>query len=147
MRARDNIVLLESRSVCPTLMTSLVAGSSGSGLWDVPGLPDIESDARSEDLVLILHDTRRRTSVSEDTTSIEMDKITEILIGEVWHSVSPESLQMVQFDLDPKHRVPGIGFQTGPTTSRRNKEAIYAPLTSVSAVKTLDDARTQQTGS
>ena len=146
MRPPDNIVLLESRSVCPTMMTNLVWGFRGAARWDVPGLHDIESDAQSEDLVLILHDTRRRTCVSEDTTSIEMDKITEILIGEVWHSVSPESLQMVQFDLDPKHRVPGIGFQTGPTTSRRNKEAIYAPLTSVSAVKTLDDARTQQTG-
>ena len=84
--------------------------------------------------------------MSEDIASIELDKITEILIGEVWHSVSPGSLQMVSFDLDPKHRVPGIGFQTGPTTSRRNKEAIYAPLTSVLAVKTLDDARTQQPG-
>jgi hypothetical protein len=101
----------------------------------------------NEGLAIILGDARRHTNVSENIAGIELDKITEILIGEVWHSVSPGSLQMVSFDLDPKHRVPGIGFQTGPSTSHKNREAIYVPLTSVTAVKTLDDARTQQPGS
>lgn len=85
--------------------------------------------------------------MSENIAGIELDKVTEVLIGEVWHSVSPGSLQMVPFDLDPEHPVPGIGFQTSPSTSHRNREAIYVPLTSVRAVKTLDDARTKQPGS
>ena len=84
--------------------------------------------------------------MNEDIAGIELDKITEILIGEVWHSVSPGSLQMVPFDLDPEHSVPGIGFQTDPSTSHRNREAIYVPLASVTAVKTLGDTRTQQSG-
>ena len=78
--------------------------------------------------------------------SIEVDMITEVLLvdGE-WHSVTPGTLLIVPFGLGPDHQsVPGIGFRTGPTTSRRNKEAIYAPLSAVSAVKTLDDARTEQ---
>jgi hypothetical protein len=84
------------------------------------------------------------TSV-EDATSIEVDKITEVLIAGIWHPVIPGTLHMVPFELAPEHlSVPGIGFQSGPTSSRRSREAIYAPLTSVSAVKTLDDARTQQ---
>ncbi len=80
--------------------------------------------------------------MNEDIASIEIDKITEILIGEVWHSVSPGSLQIIPFDLDQEHPVPGIGFQTGSSTSHINREAIYVPVTSVTAVKTLDNART-----
>ena len=83
----------------------------------------------------------------EDPTAIEVDKITEILIDGIWHTVTPGTLLMVPFYLDPGHQpVPGIGFQTGPRSVRRNKEAIYVPLTSVSAVKTMDDARTQHHG-
>jgi hypothetical protein len=79
----------------------------------------------------------------EDQTSIEVDKITEVLIDGTWHPVSPGTLLMVPFELDPdQESVPGVGFRTGPATSRRNREAIYAPLSSVSAVKTVDDART-----
>ncbi len=83
----------------------------------------------------------------EDTPSIEVDKVTEILIDGTWHTVRRSSLVMISFDLDPEHSVPGIGFQTGPTGSTRNQETIYAPLSSVTAVKTLDDSRTQQPGS
>ena len=83
----------------------------------------------------------------EDAPSIEVDKITEVLIDGTWHTVRRSSLVMVPFDLDPEHSVPGIGFQTGPTGSTRNQETIYAPLSSVTAIKTLDDTRTQQPGS
>ena len=79
-----------------------------------------------------------------DTPSVEVDKITEVLIDGTWHTVRRSSLVMLPFDLDPEHAVPGIGFQTGPTGSTRNQETIYAPLSSVTAVKTLDDSRTQQ---
>jgi hypothetical protein len=82
----------------------------------------------------------------DDTPSIEVEKITEILIDGTWHTVRRSSLVMLPFDLDPQNSVPGIGFQTGPTGSTRNQETIYAPLSSVTAVKTLDDARTQQPG-
>ena len=79
----------------------------------------------------------------EHETSIEVDKITEVLIDGTWHPVSPGTLLIVPFELDPKHEsVPGIGFRTGPASARRNREAIYAPLSSVSAVKTVDDVRT-----
>ena len=79
----------------------------------------------------------------KDETSIEVDKIIEVLIDGAWYSVTPGSFLMVPFELDPAHEsVPGIGFRTGPATSSRNREAIYAPLSSVSAVKTVDDART-----
>ncbi|GEM_PF-4871618 len=83
-----------------------------------------------------------------DTTNIEVDKITEVLIDGIWHTVIPGTLVVVPFEIDPEHAsLPGIGFQSGPRTSRLNREAIYAPLSSVSAVKTLDDARTQNPGS
>jgi hypothetical protein len=82
----------------------------------------------------------------EDAPSIEVDKITEVLIDGTWHTVRRSSLVMISFDLDPDHSVPGIGFQTGPTGSTRNQETIYAPLSSVTAIKTLDDARTQHVG-
>jgi hypothetical protein len=83
----------------------------------------------------------------DEVTSIEVDKITEILIDGIWHPVTPGTLLMVPFELDPQHpSVPGIGFQTGPRSARRNKEAIYAPVTSVAAVKTMDDARSQNAG-
>lgn len=85
--------------------------------------------------------------MNDALASIEVDKITEILIDGVWHTVRRASLLMVPFDLDPEHPVPGIGFQTGPTGSTRNQETIYAPLSSVTAVKTVDDARTQRPGS
>jgi hypothetical protein len=76
--------------------------------------------------------------------SIEVDKITEVLIDGIWHPVSPGSLVTVPFGLGGEQaRVPGIGFQTGPRSMRRNIEAIYAPLSSVAAVKTMDDARSQ----
>lgn len=78
--------------------------------------------------------------------SIEVDKITEVLIDGIWHPVSPGSLVIVPFGLGgEQNRVPGIGFQTGPRSMRRNVEAIYAPFSSVSAVKTMDDARSQGT--
>ncbi len=80
----------------------------------------------------------------DDKTGIEVDKVTEILIDGTWHTVRRSSLVSIPFDLDPEHSVPGIGFQTGPTGSTRNQETIYAPLSSVTAVKTLDDSRTQQ---
>jgi hypothetical protein len=80
----------------------------------------------------------------DGVTSIEVDKITEVLIDGIWHPVTPGSLLMVPFELDAEHpSVPGIGFQTGPRSIRRNIEAIYAPLSSVSAVKTMDDTRSQ----
>jgi hypothetical protein len=82
----------------------------------------------------------------DDTASIEVDKVTEVLIEGTWHTVRRSSLVMVPFGLDPEHSVPGIGFQTGPTGSTRNQETIYAPLSSVTAVKTIDDSRTQQPG-
>jgi hypothetical protein len=82
----------------------------------------------------------------EDAPSIEVDKITEILIYGTWHTVRRSSLVMVPFDLDAEHSVPGIGFRTGPTGSTHNQETIYAPLSSVTAIKTLDDTRTQQPG-
>jgi len=79
----------------------------------------------------------------KDETSIEVEKIIEVLIDGTWYSVTPGSFSMVPFELDPAHEaVPGIVFRTGPATSSRNREAIYAPLSSVSAVKTVDDART-----
>lgn len=79
----------------------------------------------------------------KDESSIEVDKIIEVLIDGTWYSITPGSFLMVPFELDPAHEaVPGIGFRTGPATSSRNREAIYAPLSSVSAVKTVDDART-----
>jgi hypothetical protein len=79
----------------------------------------------------------------EDGTSIEVDKVIEVLIDGTWYSVTPGTFLMVPFELDPSHEaVPGIGFRTGPATSSRNREAIYAPLSFVSAVKTVDDART-----
>lgn len=82
----------------------------------------------------------------EDASRIEVDKITEVLIGGIWHPVSPGTLSMIRFALSPDaESVPGIGFQTGPRSVRRNKEAIYVPLSSVEAVKTMDDARTQHT--
>jgi len=79
----------------------------------------------------------------EDVTSVEVDRITEVLLDGIWHPVIPGTLLMVPFQLGAGHlSVPGIGFQSGPSTSQRNREAIYAPLSSVSAVKTVDDART-----
>lgn len=84
--------------------------------------------------------------VSEPTEGIQLDKITEVLIGGVWHHVTPGTLVIVSFDLNQEQPAPGVGFQTGPRSSSRNKEAIYAPLSSVSAVKTVDDARTQSPG-
>jgi hypothetical protein len=84
--------------------------------------------------------------VSELTESIELDKITEVLIDGVWHHVTPGTLVIVPFDLNGEQPAPGVGFQTGPRSSSRNREAIYAPLSAVSAVKTVDDARTQNSG-
>jgi|HubBroStandDraft_4_1064222.scaffolds.fasta_scaffold603946_1 hypothetical protein len=82
-----------------------------------------------------------------DGPSIELDKITEILIDGIWHPVTPGSLLLTPFELGPGHvSVPGIGFQTGPRTMRRNIETIYAPMSSVSAVKTMDETRTKTTG-
>jgi hypothetical protein len=66
----------------------------------------------------------------DHATSIEVDKITEVLIDGIWHPVIRGTLLLVPFELAPEHlSVPGIGFQ-----SDRNNEAIYAPLSSVSAV-------------
>jgi len=79
----------------------------------------------------------------EHATGIEVEKITEVLIDGIWHPVVRGTLHLVPFELAPEHlSVPGIGFQSG-----RNSEAIYAPLLSVSAVKTVDDIRTQNSGS
>jgi len=83
----------------------------------------------------------------EHATSIEVDKITEVLIDGLWHPVIQGTLLLVPFELAPEHlSVPGIGFQSGPKSEGRNREAIYAPLSSVSAVKTVDDTRTHDTG-
>jgi hypothetical protein len=77
---------------------------------------------------------------------IEIDKITEVLIGGVWLPVDKDTLSSVPFDLDPGHAVPGIAFQTGSTASDRHRQAIYAPLSSIAAVKTLDDVRGPRPG-
>ena len=84
--------------------------------------------------------------MSDATEGIELDKVTEVLIEGVWHHVTPGTLVIVPFDLNREQPAPGVGFQTGPRSSSRNKEAIYAPLSSVSAVKTVDDARTKNPG-
>ncbi len=78
----------------------------------------------------------------DHATSIDVDKINEVLIDGIWHPVIEGTLHMIPFELAPEHlSVPGIGFQSG-----RNSEAIYAPLSSVSAVKTVGDRRTQNSG-
>jgi hypothetical protein len=82
----------------------------------------------------------------EDMESVEKDKIVEVLIGGMWHAVQTGTFLLVPFDLDENNSVPGIGFRTGPSSSSRNREAIYAPLTAIEAVKTLDDARSQTPG-